>query len=287
MPTIYRDLVTVNGTVFNNPNLPFDAISAGIDVMDGWDNTPDPEVLSTDLANTRDGSADADYWPIRAKFVTLAGWVYCPSRAYAKSAKDQLVALFPRNREFIITREDYPAKMIQCRRSSGFEFDWPVPDGFRWQTTVRADDPFLYSVNPSTYSGGPVAVSAGGFTFPLQFPLQFAGTVANSGGIYALNNGTSPTRKFSASITGPLTRGAWRLRNDTNGGEIAFDTGVLSTDVLTIDFSSRRAYLNGYSIDSKVIGDFWTLDPVVNAVRLYAEYAPTINVTLTVYSAWE
>jgi tail protein len=288
MPTIFREGVTVGGLHFNAPEDVSGSLQAwGIDVMDGWENTPDPEVLTTEFSNSRDGSVSADFWPIRARFITIGGYVKCTTRAEALKMQTLIVSSFPRNKDFFIIREETPAKTVTARRASGFEFDWPMPDGFRWQTTVRCDDPLKYSVDVVDVTGGAVGLQTGGFTFPLQFPLTFPGSSENSGGIGVFNAGSVASPRWAAVISGPLTRGGWRLRNETNDGEISFDTAVLQTDILIIDFWNRAAYLNDYPISANITGDWFSLEPGNNTIRLFAEYSSAISVLVHAYSAWE
>lgn len=291
MPTIFRQRVTINGVAFNDDAAkPAGAVNWILDVMDGWDNTPDPDVRMTPLGVSRDGSSSADFFAYPNRVLTIGGAVYASSAAVAETLRDLLLStVMPRNKNLEVTRQQSSLKFLTARRAGVFETDWPMDSGFRWQTTLMADDPFKYSSTTVSGSAGVSGNASYGYTFPHTFPLTY--TLLGSGDVSALgivNAGTVSSRKFTVSITGPLTAGGWRLRNDTNGGELGFDVGLLSsTDVLLIDFMGETVLLNGYPIAYTLSGDFWGLDPGSNTIRLYADYNATTQFTVVARSAWE
>jgi hypothetical protein len=289
MPTIFKEPVTINGLSFNDAlTRPPAAQAWGLDVCEGWDSTPDPEVFTVERANTMDGSVSSDFWPIRARFVTIGGYAVAASRSEAKELQDTIVRAITRNTEVQFLREEPIPKVMYVRRSTGIEFDFSVlPNGFRWQTTVRADDPFKYGEVAYQFIGGISGLDTGGFTFPLQFPLNFAGASPTGGGIGVENQGSAPTMRFYISVNGPLLRGAWRFREEYSGAEISFDTAVTATDTLLIDFANQTAFLNGYPISAQVRGDFFALQPGSNLIKLYADYNAGVQVNVSVLSAWE
>ncbi len=104
-------------------------------------------------------------------------------------------------------------------------------------------------------------------------------------GIFNAGNTNSPS--FTARITGPLTNGNWRLRNDTTGAEISFYLSILAGETFDLDFRTRTAKLNGFAYNGRRDGDWWELAPGNNSVRLYANYDVATTVTITAESAWE
>lgn len=288
MPTIFRNKVVANSVAFNDV-LPFGANNFAIDILDGWKDTGDPEESSVELGSTQDGSSSASFFPVRSKFVTAGGYVVATSVAQAEALSDVLVRdAFPRNRSFQLVRYEGIPKFMNCRRSGAVEFDWSVVEnGFRWSTVLMAEDPFKYALTPQVASAGVVGTVTSGHTFPVTFPMTFGSGSSTSSGVGIYNAGTAPTSNFQAALTGPLTKGAWRLANDTTGETIGFNVGLTVTDSLTIDFKNQNANLDGYSVGNDYVGSFWQLAPGTNVVRLYAEFNASAGVTVTAYSAWE
>jgi hypothetical protein len=296
MPTIYQQRVNINGFDFNAGSaLPAGALAWGIDVCDGWKNTPDPDVRVTPYGASRDGSSSADFFAYPQRFITLGGWAYAPDDATAESLNDMLLRdIMPRNKEFQLTRYEATPKYITCRRASAFETDWTaVETGFRWQVTLAADDPLKYALDLSTDGAGVsgnlryvrVGALSGGYS--RTYPIIYTSTGGDGGAAGIINYGTAPSSQVVVTLSGPLATGAWRIRNDTNNGELSFNIGIASTDVMVINFSNQTAFLNGYPVAYNITGDFWTVDPGPNTIRLYADYDPATHFTVSARSAWE
>lgn len=291
MPTIFQHPVELGPVTFNDlPWHPPEAQAWIMDVLEGWKTSPDVRVRSTELGGSRDGEVSASYFPLSSRVLIVGGAVKAATPQNAEILHDLLLReAVPRNQAIKVVRyEDAGAKYVTAKRSGPVETEWPMPDGFRWQTTLMAEDPFKYGLIPEEATAGPAGLSSSSFTFPISFPLVFtgdAGTSDSSAGIF--NAGTAPSSHILATITGPLSAGAWRLRNDTAGEEITFDVGLTATDTLIIDFATETALLNGYPISSAVAGTFWKMLPGSNAIRLYADYDPGTTLTVTAESAWE
>jgi hypothetical protein len=288
MATIFRHKVVANTVTFNDV-LPASAVAFGVDIMDGWKDSGDPEESSVELGSYRDGVSSASFFPIRSKFITIGGYVYATSEANAEAVSDLLVRdAFPRNRSFPLYRYEAVPKFMNVRRSGPVEFDWSaVQNGFRWSTVVMAEDPFKYSLAAQVASTGVSGGIVSGHTFPVTFPMTFGSGSSVIIGAGITNAGTAYSHNFTARIVGPLSKGAWRLANDTTGDSIGFNVGLISSDQLVIDFLNQTATLNGSPISTDYTGSFWQLAPGSNVIRLYAEFDPGASATITAYSAWE
>lgn len=289
MATIFRQKVVSNTVTFNDA-LPSGAYNFAVDICDGWKDTGDPEESSVELGSYRDGVSAASFFPVRAKFVTVGGYVVATSDVAAETLSDVLVRdAFPRNKKFAFARYEGTPKFLNVRRSGPVEFDWSaVPNGFRWSTTLMAEDPFRYGMTPLSGSTGVAATGTTGHTFPVTFPMTFSGSVSGSTSAANVNNvGTAPSSNFTAALTGNLAKGAWRLSNDTTGQSIGFNIALSTTDQLIIDFNNQVATLNGFPVSADYLGTFWQLVPGTNAIRLYAEYDANASATISGYSAWE
>ena len=290
MPTIFKHPVSLGTQTFNDPSAkPDGAVTWIIDVLDGWKDTPEPQVRSTPLGASQDGSSSADFFPYESRFITIGGAVYATDEAAAEALHDLIVRdVVPRNKDLFLSRDEAVPKFVTCRRSAAVETEWVMPNGFRWQTTVQCDDPLKYS--PSIVSGSAGVASGLTYyrTYPRIYPLSY--TISGSGDTSSVginNAGTAATSQIYVSITGPLPANAWRLRNDTNNGEFSVNVGLGTTDSLEISFATQTVKLNGYEIAYQLQGDFWKMDPGTNIIRLYADYNAASTFTVVARSAWE
>jgi len=291
MATIFKHKVVANTVTFNDSSvLPAGAQVWGLDIMDGWKDTGDPEESIVELGSYRDGSSSASFYPIRSKYVTVGGYVLAASEAEAEALADVLARdAFPRNQSLVLTRYEAVPKFANARRSGPVELDWSaVQTGFRWTTVLVLEDPFRYSTEVLSGSAGVAATSTVGHTFPVTFPMTFGASVSGTGNGTSVNNkGTAYSSNFTATLNGVLNKGAWRLANDTTGKSIGFNVALATTDQFVLDFKNQIALLNGSPVSLDYTGTFWQLAPGSNSIRLYAEYDANASVTITGYSAWE
>lgn len=292
MPTIHKQKVEAGAITFNDPTtLPSGATSMGMDVCDGWKSSPEPDVISTDLGVLRNGTELGTIFPMRQRFITVAGWALGQDEGAAEQIHTELVRDgFPLNTDLKMIRYEAVPKYVWYRRSDSFATDWQaVPHGFRWETTLVCKDPRKYSVDQQVGTAGTAGASETGTDFPITFPFTFdpisTGADITTVGIY--NAGNTPSPSFTAVLTGPLNAGNWRLRNDTTGGELAFEVGISAGDELTLDFRTHTVWLNGFAYNGRQEGDWWELVPGNNSIRLYADFDAATTVTITAESAWE
>lgn len=302
MPTIFRQRVEVSASptednptpdtyVFNVPaEKPEGAQAWILDVCDGWKNSPELTAGSTDYGALRDGISEADFFPMRSRFITVGGAIKGVNEAAAEALHDVLTRdVFPRNAKMRLTRFEAIPKYVDFRRVAGPNTDWSMEDGFRWDATIRCADPFKYGVSTSSDTAGPAGSSQSGVEFPVTFPFMFTGIASGSEDTTAtvVNDGTAHSRRLVVTLTGPLPQGGWRIRNDTTNEELWVDVGLTSTDSLTIDFAEQVVYLNTFPFLGRRYGDWWSLRPGPNDIRLYTEYDPATTMHVVAESAWE
>lgn len=291
MSTIFRQRIESGVVVFNvGAEAPPGAANWGLDVMEGWKSTGEPTLLSTELGNMNDGVALNDVFPIRQRFITVGGYVYAATEAQAEELADILVRdAFPRNSTVKLTRFEATPRYAMVRRSGAFDTDWSaVQTGFRWQTTLVAADPLLYGTETLSASAGVSGQSDTGLTFPVVFPVIFPSVAGEANDAASVvNRGTAYSPSVRATLLGPLPQGSWRLRNDTTDQEITYDLGLAASDELVIDMARQTATLNGFPLSTPPEGEFLTLAPGSNDIRLYSEFDPDAGVTINAESAWE
>jgi len=128
----------------------------------------------------------------------------------------------------------------------------------------HAGDPAWYSVTEYSTALG-LSVQAGGFGFPMTFPLQFGGTASGASAI--ITNGGNFQTKPNVTFTGPFNNP--RIENVTTGEILELDLIIASGDYVEVDFANATIMLNGTASRyySKV-GPFWTLESGDNEVRI-------------------
>lgn len=290
MPSVFNDKVTVDDLVFNDlAEMPTGVVGRGwgVDVLDGWNKTPDLEAPYTEIGLV-DGEIPGEFFAAKGRFVNVGGWVHAFDRETADTLWDQIVLGFRRNAELVITRYEPVPKFMRVRRIAPVEQVFTGPAAFRWATTVKAGDPFKYALTPLVGSAGVAGQSSGGRTYPRTYPLTYATiTSGESNSVVLTNAGQADSSRLIVALNGPLNKGGWRLVNETTNETIKFDIGLLSTDVLEIDFHDEVAYLNGSPVTVTIIGDFFRLVPGVNVLKVYADFDPNAGFDATGYSAWE
>jgi hypothetical protein len=287
MATIWKDVIVLNVVGGDTPvyfndffEAPTGAQSWAIDDMPGWDDTPDIDVQLSQVAGV-DGEIMGDVQTARARHVIVSGYVKAPDRATSEILRDILVRdAFPRNKDMTLTRYEGVPKFLKVRRSGPIEITPPMPE--------VAQDPFKYSLDPVIATAGAAGLSTGGRTYPRTYPLTYT-IVSGSADIdraVVENIGTVASAPI-IDLTGPLSKGGWRLSNETTGEDLFLDIGLATTDELDIDFATEVVRLNGFVVNPATGGDFWRVEPGINIIKLYASYDPGTTFTITNYSAWE
>jgi hypothetical protein len=290
-PTIFRDVVTCGAWTFNNPAvLPAGVTQLGINILDGWDDTA-PMELRISSRGTRDGDIPADRFPLRSRHITLSGWMYCTSRTAARLAHTALVRdAFPRNANLTLTRfEPDAAKFVTCRRENQIELP-PLQNHtgphFRFLVPLIATDPLKYaSTLDMTGSAGVVGVSTGGVVMPVKMPMVFLIGSGEANQVSVTNTGDADSYPVT-TITGPLPSG-WRLENGTTGEALLLDISLAASDSLVIDHRLQTVLLNSFPVPPGINGDFWSLAPGVNVIRLFGAFDPAAMFSIVARSAWE
>lgn len=299
MPTILGDKVTVaaNGSIVLTLNdasaVPLGATFWRSDVLDGWDQTSDMDFTSSPRASI-DGDAKGDYDSLRARHLTLGGYIMASSRAQAEVLWDTLVAGLPRNQELVLTRFEGTPKFVRCYRSAKIERPQQLADavssgvGFalRWETVLTCVDPLKYASTASSGTAGVAGASSGGRTYPRTYPMTYTSVTGSGNAITLVNTGTAPTPPF-ITLTGPLPKGGWRVANDTTLQDFRMDIGILAGEQLTLDFRNEIALLNGQVVFGAITGDFWDVVRGSNTIRLYADFDAAAGIAASINSAWE
>lgn len=145
MPTIFRDPVEIDSFLFNDRSR-IDGAMFNVDLLDGWDDSPEPTVVVGQFAFS-DGVVTADRFPYKEKYIEVGGWVHTTSRLEAERAKSKLRALFNPNKDIFLIRRGPIPQGYWVRPSTRLEFPQDIGrEGFRWLVQVMAEWPFRIGV---------------------------------------------------------------------------------------------------------------------------------------------
>lgn len=293
MPTIFYDKVTAlpaGGTTitFNDPTaLPTNAIRFGLDVLAGWKTTPeaDPKFAPIGIV---DGEIPGDFFPLKGRELTIGGYVEAMTRADAELIEDIILRdAFPRNKDIVLTRFEPITKFVTGRRFGQVEIEYNEPHSFRWAVRIKCGDPLKYAATSTTAQAGVAGTSSGGRTYPRTYPLSYTVVLSGASDSATVYNAGRSDTKPIIDIHGPLPIG-WHLENITTGGSLKFSTSVPTvTDHLVIDFANGTAELNGGPVTATIFGDFFSIVPGANTIKLFGEYDSTAGFSVTINSAWE
>lgn len=137
----------------------------------------------------------------------------------------------------------------------------------QWAVTLLAPDPRLYgdALRSGTYDPA-AALSGGGVSFPLSFPLEFSTTTSSH--LSLVNAGQFPTPPV-LRIQGPVVNPS--IDNDTTGETLRVVYSLGSADVVVIDVASRSVTLNGAErpdlLDARE-STWWEMAGGTNLLRL-------------------
>lgn len=100
--------------------------------------------------------------------------------------------------------------------------------------------------------------------------------------------GTVPSRHFTVTLAGPLTRGQWFLTNLASGDKCWVNIDLGPNQRLTLDTFNRSALLDGSDVSELVFGDWLKLLPGLNSFRLIGgQTATAAYATVTALEAFE
>lgn len=157
MSTIFRDQVGVEDFLFNT-KVRLDGAMFNCDLLDGWDDTPQPTVVIGQFTYS-DGVTSADRFPLKEKYIEVGGWVHTTSRVEAEKAKSRLRGMFSPNKIINLVRYGPIPVRYSVRATSSVEFPQDIGrEGFRWLVQVMADWPFRLGL---TEKGGLAGVFTG------------------------------------------------------------------------------------------------------------------------------
>lgn len=254
----YIDSTIIHGDT--DPNLSANIALTGVRGL----GSPPPRQASYSRARRHGAVDNTRYY--EGRVIALDGEVWATADKTAVEAFDELKAalmLGDLAHTFKFRRtgmsEDEQATVIVAS-----ELEWQVTDEtfIVWGVSLFAADPLLYASAEKTGSYDPTTASTGrGISFPLRFPLVFAGEATTH--LTVVNSGNFPTPPIF-TIIGPVTNPV--IDNDTTGESI-YTAGLTlaAGDQAVIDVAERELRLGESAPYSTVITDaapvaYWKFD---------------------------
>lgn len=216
------------------------------------------------------------------RLLTLVVTVVAPTRAARDVARAQLYGALPVS-DLATLRIDEPIPKQMYVRRSGEIPELKVADAdVRLTIGLVAPDPRKYGtvLHQATATQ---ASAAAGLAPPLTPPFTLpAGAPPMA--VSCTNSGSFETRPL-VTITGPITAPA--VVNQTTGQTVSFPGLILgSTDVLTLDFNSLQALLNGVYRPADINSSWWVMPPGTTGVNVIGTAATGSSVTVAWRDAW-
>lgn len=177
---------------------------------------------------------------LEARTVTVSFGLRGGSPSELVTLKQQIrTAMAPQVAPLLLTLGDFAVFAKPRRRSIPDDraVDWRLGEAV---VEFYCSDPRVYSATENVVSTG-LAVSTGGFAFPVTFPFSF-GSGASGGGITALNSGNvnSPVK---ITYRGQLTNPGSQL--SSTGQRLKMTLAMASTESLLLDSETHAVTLNG------------------------------------------
>lgn len=147
------------------------------------------------------------------------------------------------------------------------DFQMPIKDNVfsaSFKIELLAGDPTIYETSVSELTAGLSLQTSGGYTYPVVYPVIYAGgslpqTVTNAGTVAVY-----PTITLTGLMTDPV------LTNNTTLEQFALNITTSSSDVVVINMQQHTVLLNGGNIIGDVGTDstWWGLLPGDNSITL-------------------
>lgn len=244
------------------------------------------------------GSSDTGTWPERfqrtPREYTITGICFAGDVARALAARDRLLRDWgdPDTVFSLVVNEPAEPKWASVRLAGQISAPWKdsigAGKGFTFEIPLIAKDALRYGRTEITATTAPASGPAERtLTMPLFMPVIFTVGAGEAGGTAVLHNpGNENTPPTTTIRGGALPRG-WRISNDGDSGRrLWVDVALRATDVLVIDHRTGDVTLNGYGIGVPVYGQWWTLRPGDNRIRLTSPKASSATATVSAYPAY-
>lgn len=247
--------------------------------VDGWDGAPTVGQLMQ-RGGDHGGYLSPQYYGPRP--ITLRVSINTVSQAVRDAARARMQQAADVNAPSTFVYNEAVPKTVQARRSGVLKESSDTLVDCSFTVLLIAPDPRKYGTQTKVITAsanGQLLGIAAPLTAPITLPAQppaGSATVENDG-----NFETLPT----IAIAGPISQPA--IYNQTSGQTVSFSTLVLAaSDILTVDFANRVAYLNGSFRPADASSAWFRLLPGVTQLVLQGAAAAGSQMTITYQDAW-
>ena len=262
----------------------------------GWfDSAPFTAVVES-LGNSNYGTW-AQRFPRTPKAYTISGFCYAGDKTAAWAARERLMTYWG-DQDLIydlVVNEPTVPKKAQVRLGAPISAPWSDSigraRGFSFEIPVVAKDPLKYSLGAITQSTGTQSPAVYGLTFPITFPAVFSSSGSDELLYATVHNEGNAASPPTLILEGAIASG-WRIQNlddldeDGVGKTLWVNKALGAHDKLELDGRTSSAKINGYPVDVNVYGDWFSLIPGDNRIRLSSPSATDAILTISGNSAW-
>lgn len=188
------------------------------------------------------GSWSGEAW-LNPRTIVLSGYIAAPSGGVLRDGKDMLNAACGLDETLLSISEAGFPRTCMARRSDEILYHDTSDTAADFSLQMVADDPRKLGAQLNPNTG--LAISTGGLTFPITFPIEFDSTTV-TGLITVTNNGNidgSVVLRLDGPVTDPVI-------NQTVGSQVitfAMTYGLAAGNWLTIDMENETVLENDQS----------------------------------------
>lgn len=315
--TLYGDVVTLGGVVFDPRAATIDRALQMVDVMAGWDGSPPIRARANDRPN-RHGAYRNTRTFFSQRELVVEGAIVADTRTAYLTARARMMRSVSVTDKLSLSRTDalFGLLAMDVYLNGQIEFTGEIDNGCRFSIPLIAPDPTKLStrayrsvvnmqipqdyVRTYTVSGSDrVRTYTASGSDRVRTYTRVGEFTPGAGYLESdtlINRGNADAWPISY-VTGPLKRG-WYIENVStpDGGvptteRLIFDFELLPNQVAVIDHKERTAVLNNGQdthIEATARGSWWAVRPGSNTYRLsQALYNSTANLQmLTSETAW-
>lgn len=248
----------------------------------GWSDAAPIRLAAAERAGT-DGAVSGRV--LRgARLISLRGTAVAPGRIPMLEAKERLRAVAAAGSYTLTVAEAHLTRQVQVKQFSELKIADFGSYAFRFELSLRADDPLRYGTTPRQVQLT-LAASTGGTAMPLSFPFQFSATGSGNTGV-VINDGNATTYPV-LTISGPVSNPV--VRNASTDRRIALGIDVAAGETVTVDHASGRVLLNGTASRLTTLlpgSSWWGLPPGASQISFSAATSTGAQLAVTYRPAW-
>lgn len=256
------------------------------------------------------GALAVGSWEPGEAYYTLQGSVESATPAESATVRSLLLQGLPADHEVSVEALGGSwdiDKQVFVRRYDDVTVEW-AGQFLNFTVPLVAPDPYKYALTPLTANAG-AFVPADWFRVydVTTAPGNAFRTYAPDGDVYyrtyledesatsalpkvadlAANPYSVESRRMTITVTGPLNAGEWFVSDDVTGERLWAEVTLRRGQSIVFDCRTRTATIDGVLVNHLVFGDYLTLSPGANSLRLIVGAASEGYMNVEALEAYE